>query len=422
MPSQRRAFLGGLCSVGTGLVAGCVTTSGRTDRPPTETPTESSSDLASIGGPTTWSPQAKLAASTGTDGDEFGTTVSMSGDRSTAVVGAPGADSRFSPAAGSAYVFDRAGGKWSQSATLLASGGPEGTAFGRAVAVDDHGDRILVGAPGEDGGTAYLFEAGPDGWTQTARLPVGTDGRTVALSGDGSTALVETSRTGTAARVFAVDGDGFSRVGSLVGTTDARPSDLTLARDGTAAVVGETAADDADGVATVYRTVGEEWVVDDRVRAADAALSSFGRSVAVDGDGTTLLVGADTGDGGIVSVYDRTDGSWSRTATLSGRAQGPDRFGDDVALSADGSRAAVGASVEAARAGETSGTAYVFGVGPEGWRTRARLVPPDSQTAGDEFGYAVSIAGDGETVLVGARGDTRPNGPRSGSAYVFTTQ
>ncbi|WP_197428400.1 FG-GAP repeat protein [Halapricum sp. CBA1109] len=188
-----------------------MTTSGRTDQPPTETPTESSSDLASIGGPTTWSPQAKLAASTGTDGDEFGTTVSISADRSTAVVGAPGADSRFSPAAGSAYVFDRAGGKWSQSATLLASDGPEGTAFGRDVAVDDHGDRILVGAPGEDSGTAYLFEAGPDGWTQTARLPVGTDGSpvagdTVALSGDGSTALVGTGRTETAARVFAVDG------------------------------------------------------------------------------------------------------------------------------------------------------------------------------------------------------------------------
>nr|WP_231754465.1 FG-GAP repeat protein [Halapricum sp. CBA1109] len=134
------------------------------------------------------------------------------------------------------------------------------------------------------------------------------------------------------------------------------------------------------------------------------------------------MVGADADDGGVVSVYDRTDGSWSRTATLTGRARGPDRFGEDVALSADGSRAAVGASVEAARAGETSGDGLRLRHRSGGWRTRARLVPPDSQTAGDEFGYAVSITGDGETVLVGARGDTRPNGPRSGSAYVFTTQ
>jgi hypothetical protein len=86
---------------------------------------------------------------------------------------------------GAAYVFERDGLSWSQTARLLASnrGGSDG--FGRSVAMQ--GDRIAVAAPWEDGaatgvngdgingfsdasGATYLFELIDGSWTETAYI------------------------------------------------------------------------------------------------------------------------------------------------------------------------------------------------------------------------------------------------------------
>ncbi len=88
-----------------------------------------------------WSEQAKLLASDGAAEDYFGSSVSLSGD--TALVGAVydddnGADS------GSAYVFVRSGTTWTQQQKLLASDGAVGDQFGGSVSLS--GDTALVGA------------------------------------------------------------------------------------------------------------------------------------------------------------------------------------------------------------------------------------------------------------------------------------
>ena len=62
--------------------------------------------------------QAKLTASDAAAGDRFGISVAVSGE--TAVIGSPGDDDAAS-ASGSAYVFVRSGGTWSQQAKLTAS-------------------------------------------------------------------------------------------------------------------------------------------------------------------------------------------------------------------------------------------------------------------------------------------------------------
>src|SRR5439155_367696 len=78
---------------------------------------------------TTWSQQAKLTAYNGAPGDEFGYSVAISG--STAVVGATGKNS----ATGAAYVFVASGSTWSQQAKLTASNGASGDEFGVSVAI-----------------------------------------------------------------------------------------------------------------------------------------------------------------------------------------------------------------------------------------------------------------------------------------------
>ena len=105
-----------------------------------------------------WTEEQKLVASDGMAGDWFGVSVSMSGDR--AMVGAHGASVGSNTYQGAAYVFVRdAQGNWLQEQKLVASDGMAGDWFGGSVSMS--GDRAMVGARGADGyayrGAAYIF-------------------------------------------------------------------------------------------------------------------------------------------------------------------------------------------------------------------------------------------------------------------------
>jgi hypothetical protein len=111
---------------------------------------------------TAWSQQAYLKAGNTGAGDNFGTSVAVSGD--TLVVGAPYEDSgttgvnstpdEIAPYSGAAYVFVRNGKTWSQQAYLKASNTGEDDVFGTSVAVS--GDTVVVGAWLEDSGTKWV--------------------------------------------------------------------------------------------------------------------------------------------------------------------------------------------------------------------------------------------------------------------------
>ena len=135
----------------------------------------------------TWIQQAYLKASNAEATDHFGGSVTISGD--TIAVGAssenggvPGvnvdeADNSKSRA-GAVYVFVRNGSTWSQQAYVKASNPDVDDFFGEAVALD--GDRLLVGAPFEDGGGAGINDPSEhtNGGTRAgARAPVPAHGR-----------------------------------------------------------------------------------------------------------------------------------------------------------------------------------------------------------------------------------------------------
>jgi hypothetical protein len=96
----------------------------------------------------------KLTASDAAAGDYFGVSVSVS--RDTAVIGAWGDDAGM----GSAYVFTRTAGVWTEQAKLTASDMAAGDTFGESVSVS--GDTALIGADADDdggsaSGSAYVF-------------------------------------------------------------------------------------------------------------------------------------------------------------------------------------------------------------------------------------------------------------------------
>jgi len=99
-----------------------------------------------------WTQQAKLLASDGAAGDVFGYSVSISGDY--AIIGTDGDEST----AGSAYIFKRTGSSWTEEAKLTASDGTTGDQFGWSVSIN--GDYAIIGAYGDDSttGSAYVFD------------------------------------------------------------------------------------------------------------------------------------------------------------------------------------------------------------------------------------------------------------------------
>ncbi|GEM_PF-1163782 len=139
-----------------------------------------------------WTQVAKLTAWDAAEMDFFGTSVAVSGG--TIAVGACQADG-LEP--GSVYLFEQVQGVWTPNGRLSASDEKPGDFFGRQVALD--GDYLVVTGHVPDGwgtgrGSAYVFERIGGGWTQAAKLgtfsatsclPVAINGDTILLGRDG---------------------------------------------------------------------------------------------------------------------------------------------------------------------------------------------------------------------------------------------
>ena len=379
--------------------------------------------------------QAELTASDAADSDHFGVSVALSGD--TALVGVPNRGIGGNDDVGAAYIFTRSGTIWSQQAELTASDGKSDTVFGESVALS--GDTALIGAPcGWAPGAAYIFTRSGTSWSQQAELTAsdgaGVDdfGGAVALSGDGSEALVGASCRAAgaqtyvgAAYVFTDPGTGWAQQAELT-ASDGAAQDFfgeSVALSGDTAIVGAPAktvgAKGRVGAAYIFTGSGASWSQQAALTAADgAANDDFGGSVAVSG-GTALVgaqcnaVGAKTYVGAAY-IFTGSGTSWAQKAELaaSDRAAG-DMFGCSVALS--GGRALVGAVFKPAGVDFDAGAAYVFTGSGASWPQQAKLTASD-ETAGGEFGYAVSLSGD--TALIGS--PFRPVGTVSnaGAAYV----
>ena len=133
-----------------------------------------------------------------------------------------------------------------------------------------------------------------------------------------------------------------------------------------------------------------------KVTASDAATyDKFGWSVAIDGD--TVVIGATgAGTGGAAYVLRTTDGgaTYDEVAKLTASdAAADDSFGISVAI--DGDTVVVGAYFENNR----RGAVYVYRT-PDNWDTHTETKLTASDAAeGDYFGWSVAI--DGDTVVVG---------------------
>ena len=309
--------------------------------------------------------------------------------------------------------------------------------FGRSVAVD--GDTIVIGAYGDDDETGAVYVLRASDGEELAKLtaadaaPGDQFGWSVAIAGDTIVVGANTAGTGGAAYVFRTS-DGGATYGQVAKLTAADASNddrfgTSVAIDGGTVVVGAYYDDDDgsfSGSAYVFRTSdgGATYGQVAKLTASDAAAGDlFGISVAIDGD--TVVVGANYENSrkGAAYVFRTSDGgaTYAQVAKLrASDAAASDNFGISVAI--DGNTVVVGAYQY--NSGGGSGVAYVFRTtdGGASYGQVAKLTASDA-AAGDNFGISVAI--DGDTIVVGSPydDDACPDNMycNSGSAYVFRT-
>jgi len=402
--------------------------------------------------------------------DQFGRSITLNSDGTVLAVGATGessADSGINGSqddnsadySGAVYVFVRSNQRWQQQAYIKASNPGEGDGFGGALSLSSDGITLAVGAAGEESaatgingnqndnnadgsGAVYVFTNNGGSWQQQAYLKASNAnafdrfGSEISLGGDGNTLAV--GAPGERSSSAIINGDESDNSVPFVG-----------------AVYVFTRAKTIDGT-------GVNWEQEAYLKASNTgAEDRFGSALGLSADGNTLAVGASeessaatgingdqnnnsTGRAGAVYLFERIDtknGNWQQESYIkASNTDQDDYFGASLSLSANGETLAVtaygedgsAAGIDGDQTGNSigdSGAVYVFEKISRNWQQVA-YVKSSNGGASDIFGGSVSLSGDGNTMVVGARGErsialgvngdqSDNSATRSGAVYVF---
>ena len=329
---------------------------------------------------------------------------------------------------------------------LVATDGAENDYLGWDVDVD--GDTAVVGGIQQESsspGIVYVFTRSGDSWAQTARLQA-TDsqvgdrfGQSVAIDGDTIVVGAPNHIVGdkdAAGAVYTFDRTGAPNRTQTAKLTVAAPAMAggqlggAVAIDGDVIAAGARADSTAGGmlshgaVYTFARTGAAQRNEQARFLASDREEGDqLGESVDVDGD--TIVAGAwrknnksgPTFLRGTAYTFDATrTGADDETGKLVPTdASGLDQFGMSVAI--EGDTIVVGANKDSFPGSSYQGSAYTFARTGSGARGQtAKLIPSDGQ-AEDSFGYSVDV--DGPTIVVGSYLDDSSENLADGSVYTF---
>jgi len=375
---------------------------------------------------TNWAQEAYLKAPNAGTGDQFGYSVSISGD--TIVVGAIYEDSNqltitngttasannTTIDSGAAYVFKRTGTVWAQEAFLKAPNATDKDSlnnkvsanFGWSVTVS--GDTVVVGAPNEQRviptislgvgpspslvadevatGAAYVFKRSGTTWTQQAYLKAAN-----AESGDSFGVSVALSND---TLVVGAPNEASSQTTITNGST-ASANNAAFVTDNSGSNIGA-------GAAYVFkRAANNSWAEEAYLKAPNAeGGDAFGTSVGIYAD--TIVVGAPWEASNQTTITNGTTASSDNSSFVVGY------YGNNIG----------------------SGAAYVFKRTGVNWAQEAYLKASNSH-GGDQFGISVAIYAD--AILVGAFNESSNqttigdgttassdhSAPLAGAAYMF---
>lgn len=426
-------------------------------------------------GNTGWVHEAYIKASNSGAGDQFGTSIGLSGD--TLVVGSPEEDSdgtsivsgagtlttvndKFN--SGASYIYRHTEGSgWSQEAAIKAANSQSNDYFGTSVAVS--GNLVVVGAWREDSNQTTITDVDNTASGENSKLD------------SGAAYVYERRVTGWVLDAFIKGSelrmtDNFGGSVSISGNTivvGARGDDCNsnaITSSGNPVICSASPLNESGAVYVFRKGALGVWSQEAYVKPSNASTSDyFGEVVALSGD--TLVVGAqyeasdfnavtngapaqtnEVGiESGAVYVFQRTGGSWAQQAFIKpAKSENFANFGRSVAV--DGDYLVVGApndksdftgiihgaGVDATATLNSYGSVYVYRRTGSQWAQEA-YIKAGNPGAGDLFGESVSIDSATKTIAVGATNENSgqtsitngsgteggPDGAQSGAVYIY---
>ena len=336
--------------------------------------------------------------------DDFGWSVAISAEGTRVAIGAIQYGTE-SPASGYVSVFDvmevSVASQGASTLIVQLGGDINGEApddhSGHSVVMSADGTRIAIGADenggnGTDSGHVRIFDwdSNTSTWNQAGDDIDGEaaddlSGHSLAISADGNRIAIGARRN---------DGNGEDSGHVRIFDWDSNTS------------TWNQAGDDIDG---------------------EAEGDQSGESIAMSADGTRIAIGAEHNFGtdamllysGHVRVFDwdSDTSNWNQAGDdIDGEAEG-DEFGDAMAMSADGTRIAIGAGHNGGN-GEDSGHVRVFDwdADTSTWNQAGDDI--DGEAEGDESGHSIAMSADGNRIAIGAD-HNGANGAESGHVRVF---
>lgn len=414
-----------------------------------------------------WVQEAYIKASNGASSDNFGYSVSLSGD--TLAVGATGEDSNqttitngasassdnSNSASGAVYVYKRVGSSWEQEAYIKASNNEAADLFGFNISLN--GDTLAVVAYKESSnqttitngssasnnntnlwsGAVYIYKRSGSTWSQEAYVKAGNNnftdyfGSSVYLNGD---TLAVGAAEEDSNQIFITNGESSSADNSSSNS----------------------------GAVYIYKRSGSTWIQEAYIKSSNNdTLDSFGKSISLDGDSlavgvnnessflTTITNGTSASSdnsnagSGAAYVYRRTGVTWAQEAYIKSiNSDAGDNFG--VSVSLNGDTLAVGANNE--RSNQTTitngatassdntknsrGAVYVYKRSGVTWAQEA-YIKPSGNNSSIYFGESLSLVGNTlavglsqddsnqTTITNGSSGNNNNTSANSGATYIY---
>lgn len=330
----------------------------------------------------TWTEQQQFQGSSPEEYDYFGSKLSISGDGNTLVVGSPSSSST-----GEVYVFTRSGNTWTEQQKFQSSDSEISEDFGGAVEVSLDGNTIIVGSPYNDttfsnSGATYIYtrtpgDLGPAAWTEQQKITASNPQQS-------------------------------NQFGSAV----------SISADGNTAIVGSPGGDQS----YVFARSGNVWTERQIIQPVGIVIGDrFGNSASISSNGNEVVIGAYyTSDRqGAAYIFTRTPedigpAAWTEQQKIvEDEPESDGNFSLSVSMSFDGSSAVI--SRPYSGTGSAEGIVCVYTESGGVW-TKSNTLSAYDDTYGNSFGYSVAISDNGNTTIAGA---SRNGSMDQGAAYTY---
>ena len=326
---------------------------------------------------------------------------------------------------------------WSQTSIDI-SGVNVNDSFGTSVSSNSTGSIIAIAAPdndtsGNSSGHVRIFELINGTWTQLGGTIYGEFafdylGTSISLSSVGHTIAIGSPGQNGDAKVYSYNG---STTWYLVGTAiagdnnnDGFGKSIALNDDGTIVACGGEiggANGSYSGYVKIYQHDGITWNKLGNNLNGDNVYDYFGSSLTMSNDGTKIAIGAPqsqvgTSNNGYVKAFAWTGSVWGQYGnTITGTTTG-DHFGISVSMNGTGTRIAIGGINHTTSNGSNSGHVQVYDIDNATWSQVGSDI--DGATQDDQFGCSVSLNDDGTILAIGGKNNDT-NGSNSGHVQVY---